>query len=266
MRNTRQLQDSLRAKSKLIAVLGAVFGVFVATVTTISIMTVGSAQATGGIAMNTSPPIYGGGTLMAPDPAGGYWVVTGAGVITSREQAPIFGSPSLAGTHLNQPIVGMAATPDGRGYWLVASDGGIFTYGDADFYGSAGAIHLNQPIVGMAATPDGRGYWLVASDGGIFTYGDTDFYGSAGAIHLNQPIVAMAATPDGRGYWLVASDGGIFTYGDADFYGSLSGSGRPVAGIIIDPSTEGYILVGANGGTVFAFPAASSTASQTTTT
>ncbi|HXY28052.1 MAG TPA: hypothetical protein VEH82_07195, partial [Acidimicrobiales bacterium] len=99
-------------------------------------------------------------------------------------------------------------SPTGRGYWLVASDGGIFNYGDAAFQGSAGSIHLNQPIVGMAATPDGKGYWLVASDGGIFSYGDAVFYGSAGSIHLNQPIVGMAATPDGKGYWLVASDGG----------------------------------------------------------
>ena len=75
----------------------------------------------------------------------------------------------------------MAATPDGHGYWLVASDGGIFTFGDAHFYGSTGDIHLNKPIVGMAATPDGKGYWLVASDGGIFTFGDADFYGSTGS-------------------------------------------------------------------------------------
>ena len=73
-------------------------------------------------------------------------------------------------------------TPDGKGYWLVASDGGIFTYGDARFFGSTGGIHLNQPIVGMAATPDGKGYWLVASDGGIFAYGDARFYGSTGGI------------------------------------------------------------------------------------
>jgi ribosomal protein L24E len=72
----------------------------------------------------------------------------------------------------------MAATPDGHGYWLVAADGGIFTFGDAHFYGSTGGIHLNQPIVGMAATPDGHGYWLVAADGGIFTFGDAHFYGS----------------------------------------------------------------------------------------
>ena len=114
-----------------------------------------------------------------------------------------------------KPIVGMAATPDGQGYWLVATDGGVFSYGDAKFYGSTGAIHLNQPIVDMEATPDGLGYWLVASDGGVFTFGDATFYGSTGAIHLNQPIVGMSATPDGLGYWLVASDGGVFTYGDA---------------------------------------------------
>jgi hypothetical protein len=46
----------------------------------------------------------------------------------------------------------MAATPDGGGYWLVASDGGIFTFGDAAFYGGTGGQHLNRPIVGMAPT------------------------------------------------------------------------------------------------------------------
>jgi Bacterial Ig-like domain (group 1) len=124
---------------------------------------------------------------------------------------------------LNKPIMGMAATPDGKGYWLVASDGGIFSYGDATFYGSTGAIHLNQPVVGMAASLDGKGYWLAASDGGIFNYGDATFDGSAGAIHLNQPVVGMAASPDGKGYWLAASDGGIFNYGDANFDGSTAG-------------------------------------------
>ena len=78
----------------------------------------------------------------------------------------------------SQPIVGMAATPSGAGYWLVASDGGIFNFGDAKFHGSTGAIRLNQPIVGMAATPSGAGYWLVASDGGIFNFGDAKFHGS----------------------------------------------------------------------------------------
>src|SRR5260370_290810 len=83
---------------------------------------------------------------------------------------------------------GIAATPDGSGYWMVAADGGIFCFGDAAFYGSLGKAALNQPIVGMAATPDGGGYWLIAADGGIFSFGDASFHGSTGNLHLVQPI------------------------------------------------------------------------------
>ena len=157
-------------------------------------------------------------------------------------------------TPLNAPVVGMAATPDGRGYWLVASDGGIFSYGDARFFGSMGGQHLNQPVVGMAATPDGGGYWLVAADGGIFSFGDARFFGSMGGQHLNRPVVGMAATPDGGGYWLVASDGGIFSFGDAQFYGSTGGSSinRPVVGMAATPDGKGYWLVASDGG-IFAY-------------
>ena len=130
----------------------------------------------------------------------------------------------------------MASTPDGNGYWLVASDGGIFSFGDAQFYGSTGSIHLNKPIVGMAATPDGGGYWLVASDGGIFAYGDAQFYGSTGSIHLAQPIVAMAGMPDGGGYWFTAADGGLFNYGNAPFYGAAAGPGL---GTVVGMATDG---------------------------
>jgi hypothetical protein len=83
----------------------------------------------------------------------------------------------------------MASDATGLGYLLVASDGGIFNYGDAPFLGSRGGQPLNKPIVAMMSTFDGAGYWLTASDGGIFSYGDTGFYGSAGSIHLNAPVV-----------------------------------------------------------------------------
>jgi hypothetical protein len=56
----------------------------------------------------------------------------------------------MGGQPLDQPIVGMAPTASGNGYWLVASDGGIFTFGDAGFYGSMGGQPLDQPIVGMS--------------------------------------------------------------------------------------------------------------------
>jgi N-acetylmuramoyl-L-alanine amidase len=154
----------------------------------------------------------------------------------------------------NAPIVGMAATPDGGGYWLVGSDGGIYAYGDAGFYGSAGALTLNAPIVGMAAVPDGKGYWLVASDGGIFNYGDAAFFGSRGGQPLNAPIVGMAATADGDGYWLVASDGGIFAYGNAAFAGSAGALtlNAPVVGMAATADGDGYWLVASDGG-IFAY-------------
>ncbi len=145
----------------------------------------------------------------------------------------------------------------GDGYRFVASDGGVFDFGGAGFYGSAGGTPLNAPVVGMADTPSSQGYWLVASDGGIFTYGDAHFFGSMGGHHLNEPIVGMAATPDGKGYWLVASDGGIFSYGDAQFYGSTGSMtlNKPIVGMAAAPN-GGYWLVASDGG-IFSYGRAS---------
>jgi hypothetical protein len=160
---------------------------------------------------------------------------------------------SMFGSTLNKPIVGMAATPNGGGYWLVASDGGIFSFGDAQFYGSTGSMVLNSPIVGMASTPDGGGYWLVASDGGVFAYGDAKFYGSMGGTLLNKPIVGMAADGATGGYWLAASDGGIFSF-NAPFLGSMAGIplNAPISLMTSTPDFGGYRMIGSDGG-VFDF-------------
>jgi hypothetical protein len=158
---------------------------------------------------------------------------------------------------LKAPIVGAAFTPDKNGYWLVATDGGIFSYGDAGFHGSTGALTLNKPIVGMATTPDGGGYWLVASDGGIFAFGDARFHGSTGSMTLNKPIVGMAVTSDAGGYWLVAADGGIFAFGDAGYHGSAGGYhlAQNVVSMATTPDGRGYWMV-TSGGDVFAFGSA----------
>ncbi len=152
------------------------------------------------------------------------------------------------------PVVAMLSTPDAGGYWLVAADGGVFSFGNAAFFGSAAPLRLNRPIVGMAATRDGKGYWLAAADGGVFSFGDAQFYGSLGTTHLDKPVVAMAATPDGKGYWLVAADGGVFSFGDAQFYGSLGTThlDKPVVAMAATPDGKGYWLVAADGG-VFSF-------------
>jgi hypothetical protein len=140
------------------------------------------------------------------------------------------------------------------GYWLVAADGGIFTYGDAEFRGSAGDLPLVKPIVGMSAPSTGAGYWLVASDGGIFAFGSVPFLGSMGGHPLNKPIVGMAATPSGQGYWMVASDGGIFAFGDAGFFGSTGAMtlNKPIVGMAPTPTGKGYWLAASDGG-MFSF-------------
>jgi hypothetical protein len=163
-------------------------------------------------------------------------------------------APDVTALVVTKPIVGIAATPDGGGYWEVASDGGIFAFGDAGFHGSMGGAPLNRPIVGMAATPDGGGYREVASDGGIFAFGDAGFYGSEGGRPLDAPIVGLASTPDGGGYWEVASDGGIFAFGDAAFFGSEGGRplDAPIVGIAASHDGGGYWEAASDGG-LFAF-------------
>jgi len=143
-----------------------------------------------------------------------------------------------------------------QGYWEVGADGGVFSFGNATFYGSAVGMKLKSPIVGMDATPDGHGYWLVAADGGVFSFGDAQYFGSTAGRHLNRSIVGMAVTGDGRGYWLVASDGGVFAFGDAQFHGSTASRvlRAPVNGVAADPTTGGYWLVASDGG-VFSFDA-----------
>ena len=200
-----------------------------------------------------SGPAPGPGSPTNPLPPsglaqGGYWMVATDGGIFSYGNARFFGS--TGNIRLNQPIVGMAATPSRQGYWLVASDGGIFAYGDAAFFGSTGNIQLARPIVGMTTTPSGKGYWLVASDGGIFAFGDAAFHGSTGNIKLVQPIVGMTTTPTGDGYWLVASDGGIFAFGDAAFEGSTGNIrlARPITAMTATRSGDGYWMTATDGG------------------
>ena len=151
---------------------------------------------------------------------------------------------------------GMAATPDGGGYWLTNAAGGVSTHGNAVDYGSMAGQHLNAPVNHIVSTPDGKGYWLVAADGGTFAFGDAGFFGSTGSMHLNAPVVDIAPTSDGQGYWLVASDGGIFSYGDAQFHGSMGGQplNKAVVGISADDTTGGYWEVATDGG-IFAFGA-----------
>ena len=147
--------------------------------------------------------------------------------------------------------VSMAATPDGGGYWDVGIDGGVFSFGDAAFYGSLPGIGIHvSDIVSVASTPDGKGYWMVGSDGGVFTFGDAQFFGSVpGALGraAPNPVTGFVPTSDGKGYWMVASDGGVFTFGDAAFFGSLPGSGLIPSQARVAQSETQFAYVGSTG-------------------
>jgi polyvinyl alcohol dehydrogenase (cytochrome) len=192
--------------------------------------------------------------------------------ITTTSNMPTFTTPAAADGLLlvgtdhgvqafdgpsGPPPPATAAPAPTAGYRLVASDGGVFSFGTARFYGSLGGVRLAAPIVGAVPTVDRKGYWLVASDGGVFSFGDAKFYGSTGGTRLAQPVVGMAAAPDGKGYWLVARDGGVFAFGPgARFEGSTGGThlNAPVVAMAADVATAGYWLFAADGG-VFSFGA-----------
>jgi hypothetical protein len=183
---------------------------------------------TGTEVTNLNAPIVG--IASAPQ---GFWLVGADGGVFAMCGAPFYGS--MAGIHLNKPIVGIASTGDGSGYWLVASDGGVFSFGDATFQGSMAGHPLNAGIVGMAGDGDG-GYWLVASDGGVFAFGDAPYDGSEGGSHLNAPMVGIQPGGCSGGYWTIARDGGVFSFGGAPFLGSAAG--QPLDSPIIGMASE----------------------------
>ena len=143
----------------------------------------------------------------------------------------------------------MARDPTGKGYWLVASDGGIFTFGDAT--STARPAHPpNKPIVGMARTRrqgllDGR------SRRRHLHLRRRPFRGSTGGVALPAPIKGVAASyPVAEGYWMLRSDGRVYSLGPARQLGSAVGmlGGRPTVGITAATAGGGFWIASQWGG------------------
>jgi hypothetical protein len=147
-----------------------------------------------------------------------YWLFTDRGRAIPCGDPGVYGGLPELGIVPNGPVLDAIPTATGGGYYMVGSDGGIFAFGDAEFFGSMGNQRLNAPVQSLVPDPDGEGYWLVASDGGIFAFG-ADFHGSMGDKVLNKPVTGMV--PFGDGYLMVAEDGGIFDFSSFPFFGSL---------------------------------------------
>ena len=218
----------------------------------------GSALDFGGLsAIRLNQPVLG--VAGTPDGAG-YWLVAyDGGVFSFGDAAPasLTGAPagtiSLAGIHLAAPIWALAPTKTGKGYWLASTDGGVFTFGDAAFYGAANPFKPAAPVVGMAVSPTGRGYWLATADGSVYAFGDAGSprLGAAGG----DPIVGIATDPAlPHAYWLVSAGGTVTGFGGAPALGSVASvaNGAPVRGMAATPDGRGYWVVDADG-TVSAF-------------
>ncbi len=190
---------------------------------------------------------------------GGYWLVASDGGIFAFGNAGYYGSIPGSGLQpagsglprsLNAPIVGMVPSSDGGGYFMVASDGGVFAFGDARFEGSCPGIGgcLGAAV---AVVPDatGNGYWVMTSTGAVYPFGDATNYGQPGQQGSN--ITSAAATADGGGYWILDGAGQVFPFGDAAALGGMpagsAGGFDPASAIFATSDGGGYWVVTALG-------------------
>ncbi len=184
----------------------------------------------------------------------------------------IYKSFADASVQVNFPPVGIAGAGSNDGYWMAASDGGVFTQGNTSFLGSMGGQSLAAPVDGIVSEPAGSGYWLVSEDGGVFAFGSAKYYGGTPALangNFNpalkgtvfddgEIIVALIPTRDGGGYYLVSNYGRVWAYGDAANSGcgglvipgcdgsqpTWNGSDEPyIISATYDPSNNGFWLV-----------------------
>lgn len=196
------------------------------------------------------------GTVTEPpavlSPVYSYDMVTAEGGVLNFGGAGWYGNEKWR--HLVAPIVGMAVTPDGGGYWLAGANGSVFNLGDAGWYGSLARAELEpgQDIVAMAATADGKGYWLVNQSGAITSFGDAARIAGGAPLpdpDLSTPIVAAAIDSAGNGAWLTDAGGHVYNVGAAAWFGSLAGRRliHPITAIAAIPSGRGYWLSNAAG-------------------
>lgn len=189
----------------------------------------------------------------------GYRLVTTDGEVFERGSLAYCGG--LNTSVLPAQVVSMASTPDGRGYWLLLSDGAVYAFGDATWYGDlrgsswkGGPVPPGAPAVGIAATPDGKGYLVLAADGSVYAFGDATYHGSRGGEWTDGAPVGIAVDAKTGGYWVVTSKGAVYGE-DAPDLGSLDyAPSSPVVGIAAAPDGDSYWLA-TQSGRVYAYGA-----------
>jgi hypothetical protein len=141
------------------------------------------------------------------------------------------------------PVVGAAATNDGRGAWEVTATGRVRGLGRA----TGGELRLAEGdrAVGIAADPDGTGYWVATANGHVHAMGGAP---AAGGLDTGEEVVAITAAPDG-GYWLLTVAGRVAGFAGAPDLGGLGrdGAAGGVVGLAARPGGGYWILDRAGG-------------------
>ncbi len=180
-----------------------------------------------------------------------YDLVTALGNVYNFGGAGWYGNESSR--HLVAPIVAMAVTRDGRGYWLVGANGSVFNLGDAHWYGSLASDVLGpgQQIISIVATSDSKGYWLINQSGAVISFGDAPRINDGKplpASDLSTPIASAAIAPGGHGAWFTDSAGHVYTSGAARWFGSrVNKQSYPITSIAAFASGQGYWLADSAG-------------------
>jgi glucose/arabinose dehydrogenase len=158
--------------------------------------------------------------------------------------------------------------PEAVGYWTLAADGTVRSFGDAIAHG---APELGSNALQIVSSATGEGYWILETTGWVHDLGDAQHHGDliSEGIELDpdETAVTLSPLPDDSGYWIFKSRGRAVAFGTAQHYGDASYLGsvpevlmgatlnEPIAGLAATADNRGYWLIAADGG-VFSFGSA----------
>ena len=220
-------------------------------------------QAWQGPGSASSPPIIYGNTVWVRSSTFGasstvlYGLDSGTGrVITSLggiDGTAHFVTPSAAGGIILMAAgssirawSGCATGPAGPpGYNILTDAGGLYSFGDARYYGNLLDHGFPGPAVGLAETANGSGYNILTGSGALYSFGNAEYFGNLLDHGYPGPASAIASTPSGSGYSILTAAGGLYTFGNAPYFGNLLDRGYPghAAGLAFTPTGGGYWIL-----------------------
>jgi N-acetylmuramoyl-L-alanine amidase len=212
------------------------------------VFTAGSATAPG------QPGTSGGSIAGISNPGHGEGYVT----VSTSGHVTAFGGLTQVGdarVPSGATITDIAATPTGAGYWVLASNGAVQSFGDARILGRAPRATSATRAIRLAARPQGDGVWVLTDDGRVAGLGAAATLGGPPSGARN-PAVDLAPTRSGAGYWVLLADGSVSAHGDATSSQGLAGVGHwaaPAAAIV---AVGHGFAIGAHDGGLWSFAGA----------